>query len=822
MEGKENQDPFQEPSRPQSGTYYSPTPSLTQSSMSRATTATENGASASASSRTTYQASSMSEDTTQNDDLVMPFLSAPRNSPVSLGEQTAKEVEYEESLHDASHTIEKILGTYANQSSMANLDSSPEVQAPLPTHQLRRKKTQDNLANNPFRLTPFPGTPKDTSRGHKRSKHVLSISPRGSPLETPTPKQPLLPQSREGRRTPPNSSLRYDTSPPEGLNPFVTMRPSKGRDITDSLRHVGKLQLGSSATFVENSPATGTPASHLPSTGAYMDLRSHADDSMDQTDCSGCNSDWLTIRDSAETSEWCTTTGLNSEAGFNGRSEYDIVKETGSSVAPNSHFGDQNPFCRPLNVRSRPRLLQHSTSENDQNNEYEQHYMTGSNRTLMLPKSQRSVTEGLRDEYPQASGEGDIFSSAIRKVSAVNPFLRQDSSRHNMTPAEKTIPLNFTGRRRYEFRDSMTTLATQTQSARISNALSDLSDEGIEMKPLVGGPSTAKQFNSGHLSIGQSSSKQVEVSPTRPDEIRFVDIDYPHRPKRLRKTSKEIEEDAIAEAASHAQMMSSRSKFGFSLIPLDEAQRINKKKRETGETDETESSFERQRRMENPDAIRLVPLTPAHMPEPTKRCQYPEGERDVAPRLSIDFSPSSVSYRDALRNITPPFSATTPTVAQPRPARLRETTAADHEASPSPAAERSWMERVKTTAIRGKNAVQRKFTELTVIHHEPVENDSQMSLEELELATEPFLSGAARARRHRIFVISAIVSMIFPFVAILVMAGVLRGVLLWYTEGEVSRLTIYQRNYIRNTFLVWLCAIVIITPTLIAVFVKRS
>ncbi|KAI1441486.1 hypothetical protein F5Y02DRAFT_422008 [Annulohypoxylon stygium] len=840
MDSEDNREPPQAPpSRPPSPAYSSPALSLTQSTMSRATTVTENEASASASSRTTYQ-QSLSEGT-QTDNLVMPFISAPRNSPVSQGEQTAREAEYEESFHDAGHTIERILGNYASRSSMANLDSSPSDH-PTPDHPLRRKQTHGNLAYTSFSSPGLPNTPdtrKGPSRGHKRSKQVLSISPSRRPIDTPAPNQPVLVlkagnegstyTTGESLRKLPDPPFRYDT--PQELSPFVTMRPSKGHEVSGSLRHVGKLQPGSSATLVspqgENSPDTGTSASHLPSTSAYMDLRSHADNGMEQHDRSYGNSDWHTVRDSAETSEWCTTMGVNSEAGFNSRadpSRGDIINETGSSVAASSNLGEQNPSFRPVNFRSRPRLLQHPAAK-DQNEEYEMHYMTGSNKPLLLPKVQRSVTEGYEDSSRSLASpktENSVFSSAIRKVSAANPFLRHDSPRHNLSPEEKTVPINFTGRRRYEFRDSMTTLATQTQSARISNAITEKSTEGADVNPNAEDPATVKQSDSGHLSTGQSSSKRVEVSPTKPEDIRFVDIDYPHRPKRIRQPIKGCGDDTLVESTSQAQLMTSKSKFNFELIPLDEAQRLNKKKRETGETDETESSLERKQRLEHSDSIRLVPMTPAHMPEPTKRSKNQDQERDVAPRLSIDFSPSSVFYRDALRDITPPFSATTPNIAQPRPARLRAMSAADHEASPSPAAERSWMERVKARAIAQRNAVQRRFTELTTIHHEPVDDDSQLSLEGIEAATEPFMSGAGRARRHRIFVAAAVVSAIFPFVAILVMGGMLRGVLQWYTHGEVTRLTIYQHNYIRNTFLIWLCAIVIITPTLVAVFSKRS
>ncbi|XDG08757.1 hypothetical protein ABKA04_008372 [Annulohypoxylon sp. FPYF3050] len=839
MDRGETRDPPQAPSRPPSPASSSPALSLTQSSMSHATTGTENEASASASSRTTYQQSS-SEDT-QTDDLVMPFLPAPRNSPVSQGEQTAREAEYEESFHDAGHTIERILETYASRSSMANLSSPGDH--PTPNRQLRHKQTHGNLTYTSFGSPGLPNTPdtrKDPSRGHKRSKQVLSISPSRSPIDNPAANQPVLVlkagnegstyTTGESHRKLPDPPLRYDT--PQELSAFVTLRPSKGHEVSGSLRHAGKLQPGSSATLVspqgENASTPGTSASHLPSTSAYMDLRSHADIITDQHDHSYGNSDWHTVRDSAETSEWCTTVGVNSEAGFNSRvdpSRGDIINETGSSVAASSNLGEQNPSFRPVNFRSRPRLLQHPAAK-DQTEEYEMHYMTGSNKPLLLPKVQRSVTEGFEDSSRSLASpktENSVFSSGVRKVSAVNPFLRADSARHNLSPEEKTIPINFTGRRRYEFRDSMTTLATQTQSARISNAITEKSTDGADVNPHAEDPATVKQSDSGHLSTGQSSSKQVEVSPTKLEEIRFVDIDYPHRPKRIRQPIKGRGDDTMVESISHVELMTSKSKFNFELIPLDEAQRLNKKQRETGETDETESSLERKLRLANSDSIQLVPMTPAHMPEPTKRgTKNQDEERDVAPRLSIDFSPSSVFYQDALRNITPPFSATTPNIAQPRPARLQEIRAADHETSPSPAAERSWMERVKARAIQQKDAVQRRFTELTTIHREPIEQDSQLSLEGIEAATEPFMSGAGRARRHRIFVAAAVVSAIFPFVAILVMGGILRGVLQWYTHGEVTRLTIYQHNYIRNTFLMWLCAIVIITPTLVAVFVKRS
>ncbi|KAI0881491.1 uncharacterized protein GGS22DRAFT_196440 [Annulohypoxylon maeteangense] len=770
-----------------------------------------------------------------HDVVEMPYLEAPPNSPV-LEKEDDNELEYKEPDDNVSNTINRILEVFADR---PETDIEPPFRNPSKSQiKMRREGMYNGFSAAHFGSVSgpplgLPQSPPSASRGHRRSKSIRDFGFGSSKNNaTASDLQHLL--NDDSRASLGGSSYEdvfmnaCNTSYYLGGRDSATLRPARGRDVSFAMRHVGLVSEASQATIVtedEDSPLRHQ-ATRLPSTSAYGDLRSQRDHGINQNPNIPEQDEGLVMRDSANTDDWCTTE-MNSEAGFvsgTSMNHPNIIQPTGSSVAGNS---EESVWRMPTTVRYRPRVIQHPGLKGQQES-YEMHTMKPSKWPVLLPKGQHSRPGG----YPENSsrcftvGESNEHpTSPMRNVSSTNPFLRIDSNRRNMDSGSLILPTSYTGRSRFEFRDSVSTFATQTlerhpSNARLSMAPTESGDGVLEKVPLRENLPVVKSESDDSLAE-QTSSKVVEVSSQKPSDPCLVDQDYPNRRMASRKISKDKDPNWVdlEPSTSNAELMSSRSKFEFELIPLDEAQRLNKEQRDCGETDETESTIKRCLRAENVKSIRAVSNTPARIPHPLRKHTR---RIEDAPKLSIDFSPSSVFYTDALRDITPPFSATThPNLAEPAKARVR-TPSVTEDTILTPLGAPSWIERMKTHAVDKKNSVQRKISNMTVIHHVGMDNDSQMSLAAIEDMTEPYLSYGARVKRQRIFAAAACVSALFPFIAILVMAGILDPVLLWYTSGEARRLTIRQHNIVRNMFLAWCCVLMILLPTIIAVYVKRS
>lgn len=121
-----------------------------------------------------------------------------------------------------------------------------------------------------------------------------------------------------------------------------------------------------------------------------------------------------------------------------------------------------------------------------------------------------------------------------------------------------------------------------------------------------------------------------------------------------------------------------------------------------------------------------------------------------------------------------------------------------------------------------KQQPSRVASDQTIIHHNPLPHlESGLSLAAMEAMMETSISEDARSRRARWFYLMATASIIIPLFAILVLSGILDRSLIWYTNGEVRRLTIKQRNFIRNGFLAECCLYVVVIASIIAVYTKK-
>lgn len=104
-----------------------------------------------------------------------------------------------------------------------------------------------------------------------------------------------------------------------------------------------------------------------------------------------------------------------------------------------------------------------------------------------------------------------------------------------------------------------------------------------------------------------------------------------------------------------------------------------------------------------------------------------------------------------------------------------------------------------------------------------IDNESGLSLDQMEARREAGVDERGRERREHWFRMMATLSVIVPFfVGLLIMLGKLDNCLAWYAGGGVRCLTIKQRNRIRNVFLFQCCIYTLVVSCVVAVYVKKG
>ncbi|KAI0839118.1 hypothetical protein F5Y06DRAFT_303278 [Hypoxylon sp. FL0890] len=456
---------------------------------------------------------------------------------------------------------------------------------------------------------------------------------------------------------------------------------------------------------------------------------------------------------------------------------------------------------------SRFRVLQHPAGK-DNAESYELRDLKGSKQQVFLPKPRPVLgAENSVRLFPTSNSTlNQVRPPMSRKLS--NPFGGKDSYKRADAEGNFARGGRF-GRSKYEFRDSA--------ASEYAFAIPHSKTQGAFSEPE---PSSLEE--------GEGNSLEVEFEPTpeKKSEIRLVDKHYPNRTGAAWWRA-EREEARVAASSSrrlHGGSFGAESKFKFDLLPLDEAQRQQKWLRETGQKDDTDgmegqlpqSKSGMQSGALHTSASGAPQLPPLH----TRRGV-------VAPKLSLNLSGSlDESYRQALQELSMPFSATTE--PQITPVSARTTKGLLTECSPSstapaetPKEKKRFLGRFKSRLFTSKNRGHRNVSNATVIRH-PVVNQSGLSLAAMEELVEPGIPEAAHKRRRQWFAFMATLGILFPFIAVAVIAGKLNASLEWYTKGEIHCLTIRQRNFIRNVFLFQCCLYTIVVSCIIAVFTKTS
>lgn len=333
------------------------------------------------------------------------------------------------------------------------------------------------------------------------------------------------------------------------------------------------------------------------------------------------------------TGDWVTE--ATSDAGF-GNSEF--VKATGSSIA--DYSDDEFPTIR--NNRRRP-IIQHPAGKL-QPESYELRDLKNTKQQVMLPKPKYSLFPANSDRLFSSSGKetSTTNQSLPRNPFSRSSYRRADTDGNFLSSAAK-------GGSKYEFRDSASEYALSVQLG-IPSPQDKLFDTELEKGALGkylkdGSQPNAEGFglnNSERQTLG--SSRDVEVTPRKPYEQRLVDQMYPTRYKcgnlwRLEQQQKDSSD--FGPSSFIGEPLSTRSKFEFELLPLEEAQRKQKLQRESGESDETLPAEVRYQRAKKSS---ITVSSPIAVPLPTL------SRRQLGPNLSTDFSYQSlVSLGDALQ-----------------------------------------------------------------------------------------------------------------------------------------------------------------------------
>ncbi|KAI1414945.1 hypothetical protein F5Y13DRAFT_196933 [Hypoxylon sp. FL1857] len=491
---------------------------------------------------------------------------------------------------------------------------------------------------------------------------------------------------------------------------------------------------------------------------------------------------------------------------------------TGSSIADYSDDGERKSSGF---FGAKFRVLQHPAGKDDSES-YELRNLKGSRQQVYLPKSR--PLHGTENSGRLFSTSNSILNqvrpSMSRKLS--NPFGASDSYRRADLEGNFALKNSRFGPSKYEFRDSQSDYAptiphpnTQGTLAGTRPELEFTYPDGFDVES----PSSLQQ--------GRTSSQEVEVTPRKHPEIRLVDQYYPVRNGAWWRAEKEAARVTAGPSTTfNGEPISGLSKFDFELLPLDEAQRREKQQREAGEKDETEPAQTRfKRAMSSTSSGGLQTSTPTALRPP-----IPARRGLVAPHLSINFSTSlDQSCREALQDLSSPFSATsrpniTPLSSRVTKSLLRGASPASTAVTATPAEKKRFFGQFKSRLFTSKNRGRRNIsdiTDTTVIHH-PAVNQSGLSLAAMEELVEPGIPEAAHKLRRKWFIFMTILGIIFPFIAIAVIAGKFNASLQWYTEGEIHNLTIRQRNFIRNIFLFQCCLYTIILSCILAVFTKAS
>ncbi|KAI1138222.1 hypothetical protein F5Y05DRAFT_413536 [Hypoxylon sp. FL0543] len=425
------------------------------------------------------------------------------------------------------------------------------------------------------------------------------------------------------------------------------------------------------------------------------------------------------------------------------------------------------------------RAIKHPAGK-DTTESYELRELRGSKQKVFLPKGRplAGPANALRVFPSSQSASSQVWPPMSRGLS--NPFGANDNYRRADPAGNFSKTSNRFAKSRYEFRDSVSEYGFAIPHSKTQANLVGVLEDGDS---IIGSPPPSLQRD-------RTSSQQVEVTSERGYQPRLVDKDYPVRKAAWWHAEREEAKAAASSSKSQGAKAGEGNLFSFDLLSIDEAQR-RKKAEKAAESAGT-----------------IVP-----------------------PRLSLNLSASLGEIcRDALNQMSFPFSTSSPPISsQADRSLLSRPSAVSAAPAAIPAERKGLFERLKCRMpFISRNQGQRDVSEGTVVQHpvaeapaarQPVVYQSDLSLAAMEEIIEPGISEAGHKRRRQWYCFMMILGAVFfPIVTAPLMGGKLDFTLVWYTNGEIHKLTIRQKNAMRNLFLAEFGVSVVLLSCLLAVY----
>ncbi|KAI0023887.1 hypothetical protein F4780DRAFT_785685 [Xylariomycetidae sp. FL0641] len=470
-------------------------------------------------------------------------------------------------------------------------------------------------------------------------------------------------------------------------------------------------------------------------------------------------------------------------------------KRTGDSLA---NYSDDEYDELPSLYGSQEKILQHPNGHSQQDG-FEIRRLKDTRQPVMFRKQNHAFPENSSRTYSTNSRNDSVVTNFPLVKQPPNPY-RQASIRN---PKNLCLTLERRGpSNKYDFRDSLSEYAPAEASGnhfprgiRPTDTLASLPrPEGHHDASTSGtGPDVEQledQRGSRKLSRFGRFFSQLEEKTTG------------------RRSAYLAEDQAVKEFAAASSNLfeetndSTRSKFNFPLIPLEEAQKRHKKQRDSGETDETEDTAARLQRRKSSAAKKRsgdggMPAVPAAAVI-----------RERASDLSRHFTPPDWSLHghasplgDVQGSGFSPLgngstSATYPSSSMP----ISPATPSPYMKSPWSTRRRRRREERAPLRRRHEQTQQRSFT------NQSLQSYMEQSPMHGFISPEDYISDRADRRRAIWFYLIAVLSVI-PFFPWLELQGAFTGALIWSTGGEVTRLTRKQRKILKylsvTTLVLW-------------------
>ncbi|ORY70219.1 uncharacterized protein BCR38DRAFT_405846 [Pseudomassariella vexata] len=538
-------------------------------------------------------------------------------------------------------------------------------------------------------------------------------------------------------------------------------------------------------------------------------------------------------KDATNDGDWVTEAtsdiGYDRQAAPGKPLNYDI-KPTGSSIADYSD-NDEEAIRQGI-VGSTEQILHHPSGES-LSTTYRIHNVKGMPQQVMLLRTQVNRVNGFAQNSmrfkPDAGRLSGLYETPgmFQKLSKSKPFpgkpyQRADSSSYFTNKTDRTKPS------KYDFRDSTSEYTVSVNDKKVngdtyadipSTSLASIdTEEVLNENPSgehIGAPyqyPVDKHNQVNQKTLGDSHRNGLDFP--RPDESSISRLEA--RQQMMYEADGKI--IPFPPDSQNFGITSIGSKFSFPLLPLRDAQSLHKQRRESGETDETESAAKRKMRVysdqssqPNITPISLLPPSPAYLKGKSAVRRGSDFRRGSGFRrgsnvrrgslLSTTFTPPHwVNSVEEISPLSDPSLHATPSASQAATALARYGGGED-----TPAAKRGWF-------VQNNPRVS-KLQRDKCAQQDDAENSLEMIARQggAYRETDEYISNRVRkaSKRHTIFFYGLVVLCLIPFIPPFALKGKFDNTLRHFTKGQVNRLTSDQRKFLQWMWLVQIVLIIV-------------